>query len=146
MAIEEVEEKIGYKFFDKDLLRRALTSKDFAEKQKQQNQDYEHQELLSTLGDAVWKLVVTHRLTPDCETKGKLTKKRIELEQHSAQVKIAQNLGIELFIQMSDGERKDKNKENILEATIEALAGAIFLDTGNYEVTKDVIIKWFNVA
>ncbi|MBK5191232.1 MAG: hypothetical protein JJE19_07040, partial [Methanosarcinales archaeon] len=99
-----------------------------------------------TLGDAVWKLVVTHLLTPNCETKGTLTTKRIELEKHSAQVKIAQNLGIEQFIKMSNGERKDKNKEKILEATIEALAGAIFLDTGKYEDTKEVISKWFNFA
>jgi len=146
MAIEEIEEKIGYKFSDKNLLIRALTSKDFAEKKQQQNQVFEHQELLSTLGDAVWGLVVTDLLIPSCKTSDDLTTKRKKLVEHPAQAEIAQNLGIEQFIQMSVGERKEENTENILEATIEALAGAIFLDTGKYEVTKDVIIKWFNFA
>jgi dsRNA-specific ribonuclease len=146
MDITKLEVKIGYKFFDKDLLRRALTTRDFAEKQQQQNQDCEHQEVLSTLGDAVWKLVLTHILIESgCETKGELTDKRKAFEKEDAQVQITQNLGIEQFIKMSNGEIKDKNKKNILEATFEALIGAIFIDAG-YDETKKVVSKCFNFA
>ncbi len=147
MDITKIEEKIGYTFSDKNknLLLRALTRKAFAKEQQDKNQDCEHQEVLSTLGDAVWELVLSDLLIPGCKTSDDLTTKRKELVGHPAQAEIAQNLGIEQFIKMTNGEKKDENKESILEATFEALIGAIFIDAG-YDETKKVVNKWFHFA
>ena len=66
MDITKIEEILGYTFSDKNLLLRALTRKAFAKEQRDRNQDCEDQEVLSTLGDAVWGLVLTDLLYPDC--------------------------------------------------------------------------------
>jgi ribonuclease-3 len=147
MDITKVEEKIGYKFSagNKNLLLRALTRKAFAKEQQDRNQDCDDQEVLSTLGDAVWGLVLTDLLYPDCTTKEELTNKRKELVEHPAQAEIAQRLEIEQAIRMTNGERKDEPRVAILEATLEALVGAIFIDAG-YDETKEVVRKWFTLA
>ena len=147
MDITKIEEKIGYTFSDKNknLLLRALTRKAYALEQKQKNQDCEDQEILSTLGDAVWALVLTDLLKTGCKTSEDLTNKRKELVEHTAQAEIAQNLGIEQFIRMTKGEGKDEHRVTILEATFEALIGAIFIDVG-YDKTKAVVRKWFPLA
>ncbi len=106
MDITKIEEILGYTFSDKNLLLRALTRKAFAKEQQDRNQDCDDQEVLSTLGDAVWGLVLTDLLYPDCVTKEELTNKRKELAEHPAQAEIAQRLEIEQFIQRSNGEKK----------------------------------------
>jgi ribonuclease-3 len=88
---------------------------------------------------------LTDLLYPDCTTKEELTNKRKELVEHPAQAEIAQRLEIEQAIRMTNGERKDEPRVAILEATLEALVGAIFIDAG-YDETKEVVRKWFTLA
>ena len=54
-SLEELEEKIGYRFLDKRLLRQAVTHSSFANEQKINK--YEDYERLEFLGDAVLELV-----------------------------------------------------------------------------------------
>lgn len=145
MDITKIEEILGYTFSDKNLLLRALTRKAFAKEQQDRNQDCDDQEVLSTLGDAVWGLVLADLMYPDCVTKEELTNKRKEFVNETAQTEIAQRLEIEQFIRMTNGERKDEYRVAILEATLEALVGAIFIDAG-YDETKKVVGKWLHFA
>ena len=82
---------------------------------------------------------------PDCVTKEELTNKRKEFVNETAQTEIAQRLEIEQFIRMTNGERKDEYRVAILEATLEALVGAIFIDAG-YDETNKVVGKWLHFA
>jgi len=147
-GIAELEGKIGYEFSDKDLLHRALTRKAYAKEQQDKDYNCADQTVLSTLGDAVWKLAVSeYLLDKDCNTSGQLTIERSGFENEEKQVKIAQYLRIWDFIRTNLGEEKVNAKGNprVLATTLEALIGAIFLDTKKYEDTKEVISKWFKI-
>ena len=74
--LKELEEKIGYTFQDKMLLKQALTHSSYANEQKiNKHRDYER---LEFLGDAVLELVSSefmYKEYPDLP-EGKLTKLR----------------------------------------------------------------------
>ncbi|NQE44880.1 Ribonuclease 3 [ANME-1 cluster archaeon GoMg2] len=142
MTIEKI---LGYSFFDKNFLNRALTRKAYALEQKQRNQDYEDQEIFSTLGDAVLKAVLADLLIKSgCKTSDEISSKKKELERKESLARISQSLGIGQFIKLGAGEKKQKANEEpyVLAETLEALIGAIYLD-GGYDASKEVITKWF---
>ena len=145
MGIMAIEETLGYSFSDKNLLNRALTRKAYALEQKQQNQDCEDQEVFRILGDAVLKTVLVDLLIKSgCETRDEITSKKKALEREEALAKIGRDFSIGPFIKLGVGEEKQRASEEpkVLAETLEALIGAIYFD-GGYDVSKDVIAKWF---
>lgn len=141
----KIEENIGYYFSNKSLLNRALTRKAYALEQKQLEKFCEDQEIFRTLGDAVLKIILIDMLiNSGSNTRDEITIKKIELERKESLASIAQELKIGKFIKMGVGEKKQKIDEEpkVLAETLEALAGAIYLD-GGFEVSKKVINKWF---
>jgi ribonuclease-3 len=140
-----IEKNLGYSFFDKNLLNRALTRKAYALEQKQRNQDCEDQEVFRTLGDAVLKAVLVDLLIKSgCKTRDEITSKKKRLEREEMLAKVSQALGIGPFIKLGVGEEKQKANEEpkVLAETLEALIGAIYLD-GGYSASKEVITEWF---
>ena len=140
-----IEKTLGYSFFDKNLLNRALTRKAYALEQKQRNQDCEDQEVFRTLGDAVLKAVLVDLLIKSgCKTRDEITSKKKRLEREEMLAKVSQALVIGPFIKLGAGEDKQKANEEpkVLAETLEALIGAIYLD-GGYSASKEVITKWF---
>jgi ribonuclease-3 len=141
-----IEDLLGYVFFEKATLSRALTRKAFANEQKQRNCLCEDQEIFSTLGDAVLKAILVDLLirggysTPD-----EITQKKKELEREELLAKIASDLGIGAFIQLGLGEEKQhaERQPYVLSETLEALIGAIFID-GGYEAAEQRIKHWFD--
>ena len=77
--LEQLEEKIGYQYKNKELLKEALTHSSFANEQKiNKGKDYER---LEFLGDAVLELVSSEFLfmtNPDMP-EGKLTRTRASM-------------------------------------------------------------------
>jgi len=72
-----LEEKLDYTFKDKSLLKRALTRKAYALEQKQQNIEYEDQEIYRTLGDAVLKTVfIDLLLKKGVNSRGEITSRK----------------------------------------------------------------------
>ena len=140
--LQELEEKIGVKFKNHDLLLQALTHRSYLNERPKWHLD--HNERLEFLGDAVLELVVTEYLYakyPEFQ-EGKMTSLRAALVNHIILSKIAKDISLQKFIILSRGEAKDtgRARDVILANAIESLLGAIYLDQG-YEAVKKLIHK-----
>jgi len=139
--LSKLEQKLGIKFNNKDLLKQALVHRSYIN----ENPDFYlgNNERLEFLGDAVLELAVTeylYRNYPNPE--GELTSWRAALVNSKMLAKIARRLGINKYLFLSKGEEKDtpRAKECILANAFEAIIGAIYLDKG-YEKAKEFVDK-----
>jgi len=145
--IATVEQRLNYKFADKNLLIRALTRKAFAQEQKNQGRNCEDQEVYRILGDAVLKAILVEMLIQQgydsCES---ITNKKIELEKRENLGKMFDGMGIAPFICFGIGEKKQgiSSQSSVLGETFEALVAAVHLDSGSYEKTKKFVIELFS--
>jgi len=142
MQLFEFEEKIGYIFKNKDLLRTALTHSSFSES----NYDLPgtNNERLEFLGDAVLEIVITDYLFfrfPDM-SEGELTKMRAGVVCEKSLAKKAKELEIGELIILGRGEiiTGGRNKNSLLSNAFEAVAGAVYID-GGYSFARDFILK-----
>ena len=136
--IEKFEDEISYKFNNVNILITALTHKSIDKKESKNlsNQRFEF------LGDAVLELIVTRYLFdtyPQME-EGDLTKIRSSAVNQSALVEVAEEIDIGNFLLMSKSEEATggRNKNSILEHSVEALIAANYLD-GNINKAEDFI-------
>ncbi|MDD5437941.1 MAG: ribonuclease III [Patescibacteria group bacterium] len=127
-----LEERLGYKFKDKSMLLQSLTHRSYLNEHS--DYEYEHNERLEFLGDAVLELIVTEHLYKNyANPEGELTNWRAALVNAKTLAGIATQLEFEDYLLMSKGEAKDKNSKArmyILANAIEAIIGAIYLDGG----------------
>lgn len=141
--IEELEKRIGYTFKDKSLLRQAVTHSSYANERKiNKEPSYER---LEFLGDAVLELVSSEFFFheyPDM-SEGKMTKMRASAVCEQALAIPAKELEIGKFIRFSKGEEQTggRERESIVADVIEAIAGAIYLESG-YEEAKQFISRF----
>jgi ribonuclease-3 len=145
--ITDLEQIIGYHFFEKQHLIRALTHPAYANELLQQNKRCMDQMAYSTLGDAVLKTgLILFLMEKGIQSKGKITQEKECLEDNLTLAKIAKRLRIKKFIRLGHGEKglwRD-GEETILADTLEALIGAIFLDSdAGMGVVKQCIEAWF---
>ncbi|HMB45887.1 MAG TPA: ribonuclease III domain-containing protein [Candidatus Methanoperedens sp.] len=142
-----LEEKLSYKFKDKNLLNRALTRKAYALEQKQQNIYCEDQEIFRTLGDAVLKTVLIDLLIKNgVNSRGEITNRKKSLERQEGLAKISVRLGLGSYLKFGNGETKQRaDKEPyVLAETFEAVIGAIYLD-GGFDACRKTIEKLFEI-
>ncbi len=132
MDLGKLEKKLGVAFKDKDLLTEALTHRSYLNEMPSSR--LPHNERLEYLGDAVLELLVSEELFAKFPgyPEGKLTVLRAALVNYQVLARVAEGVGLEPFILMSRGERKDagKAREVILANAIEAVIGAMYLDEG----------------
>jgi ribonuclease III len=136
-----VEAIVGAPIKNLDLYLSAFTHRSYLNENRSFH--LSHNERLEFLGDAVLELVATEYLyTHYPHSEGELTNFRSALVNYKMLAEIAKRLGLEQFLLMSRGEAKDtgRARQVILANTIEALIGALYLDTG-YEVTRQFIEK-----
>ena len=133
--IQKLEEKIGYSFRDKGLLSQALTHSSFSNEQKiRKNANYER---LEFLGDAVLELASSELLfhiysdVPE----GELTKMRAALVCEPTLACCARELELGSFIRLGRGEEHTggRERDSIIADVVEAVIGAIYLDSGMEE-------------
>ena len=145
--VPEIEKILGYHFFEPQHLIRALTHPAFAHEQIQKNTVCLDQEAYSTLGDAVIKTgLILFLMEKGLQTKGAITQAKETLEDNPNLVKVGRRLKIRKFILLGRGEKDlwRSGEEAILADTVEALIGAIFLDSdASFGVVKQVIGQWF---
>lgn len=133
----------GYVFNDKYLLQQALTHSSF----RRENQKYidgknvKDNERLEFLGDALLDLIigdVLYQSMPD-EKEGNLSKKRASIVCEKSLAKIAEsiNLGDNLILGHGEELSGGRSKPSMLADAMEALIGAIYIDS-NYETAY----KW----
>ena len=133
--LEELEQKIGYSFQDKRLLRQALTHSSFANEQKINK--YDDYERLEFLGDAVLELVSSEFLFRENAkmTEGQLTRLRASMVCEQALAYCAKEFGLENYILLGKGEEMTggRTKDSIISDVMEAIIGALYVDNGMEE-------------
>jgi len=138
---EQFEKKIDYSFKNKDLLKCALTHKTYA---FESNVPIEFNERLELLGDSILGFVVAEQLykTNKYFSEGELTRRRASLVNNNFLAKKAKELGIGKYLFLGKGEKKQKGDRNPtnLANSLEALIGAVYLDS-NIKNTKKFILK-----
>ena len=138
--LEELQDKIGYRFQNTDLLQQALTHSSFANEQKiNKLKDYER---LEFLGDAVLELVSSEflfRENPQMP-EGQLTKLRASMVCEPALAYCAKDIDLGSYILLGRGEEYTggRYRSSITSDVMEAIIGAIFLDGGIENAKKHI--------
>jgi ribonuclease-3 len=147
--LNDIEQILGYHFFERQHLIRALTHPACANELLQQNKICLDQEAYSTLGDAVLKTVfILFLMEKGLQTKGTITKNKEQLEDNISLAKVGRRLKIRPFIRLGRGEKElwKNGEETILSDTVEALIGAIFLDSdAGLGLVRQCIAVWFEL-
>jgi len=140
-----LEDKIGYRFHDKQILYQALVHKSYANEWPEKT-DF-HNERLELLGDAVLGLIIVDILFNRFKdfSEGKLSILKATLVDAPACANYMLMLGINEYILLGRGEYQSSGmqKENIMADGFEALVAAIYLD-GGLEKAKAFILKNFS--
>lgn len=133
--MKELENKIGYCFKDKSLLKQALTHSSYANEQKiNKTGDYER---LEFLGDAVLELISSDFIFREnpMMPEGEMTKKRSSIVCEPALAFCAREISMEKYILLGKGEEATggRGRDSIISDVMEATIGAIYLDSGMEE-------------
>ncbi len=136
-----LEKRINYSFKNKKFLEEALTHRSYLNENP--GGGVSHNERLEFLGDAVLELAVTEDLYarfPQYE-EGTLTGLRAALVNYLMLSSVARGLEVDASMRMSKGEAKDtgRARDVILANAIEAIIGAIYLDSGYSSVKAFVL-------
>jgi ribonuclease-3 len=127
-------EKLGHVFAQPQLLQRALTHRSFAP---------EHNERLEFLGDSVLGCIVAKYLYDAYPqlSEGELSRLRSNLVKEETLAILAQQLDLGSYLKLGEGERKTGGfrRPSILADAMEALFGAVLLDSGFADAEKVVL-------
>ena len=136
--LSRLESDIGYKFKNKALLLQAVTHSSFANEQRiNKKPDYER---LEFLGDAVLETVTSaylYRAYPD-KKEGELTRLRAALVCEPALYYCSRTIRLSDYILLGRGDEAigGRQKESIVSDVMEAVIGAIYLDSGIKDCTN----------
>jgi len=141
--LKDVYSIIGYEFKKPSLLVLALTHPSAYAKKKHKATEYQR---LEFLGDRVISFVLGSELykTFPEDQAGVLSKKYSIIASGEMMQKIALEIGLDKIIILSKGEEQTdgRTKKSHLENTLEALIGAIFLDS-DINIAKSIILKYW---
>jgi len=137
--VKQIEQLIGYQFFDPSLLREAFTHSSCVDGRIASN------ERLEFFGDAILALVICQSLFerfPEYP-EGDLTKIKSMLVSRKTCARLAGNLGLEKFLKVGKGmSQSNALQGSIAAGALEAVIAAIYLD-GGLEAANDFILKLF---
>lgn len=131
-TLEELEERVGYRFSDRERLATALTHRSYANENPDCGRS--DNEKLEYLGDAVLDLVVGHLLMDKYPTarEGELSVTRAQVVSEAGLAEVAADLQLGEFLYLGKGEHKSggRMKSSLLSDAVEALVAAVYLDGG----------------
>lgn len=137
-----LEERIGYKFADKELLERALTHIS-ALSGGNRNASYQR---LEFLGDHVLGLVISDMLYKSFPraNEGEMSRRLSDLvrKETCAEVARAMDIGPALKLGNSESHAGGRLRANILADACEGLVGAVFLD-GGYQAADALVARFW---
>jgi len=129
--------KLGYEFNDASLLVQALTHR---------SAKGAHNERLEFLGDSILGFVIAEALYDKFpkHDEGDLTRMRSSLVKGVTLAEVARDFDLGECLILGPGELKSggHRRESILEDAIEAIIGAVYLDS-TIERCKALILNWF---
>jgi ribonuclease-3 len=124
--LEKFQTLLDYQFKQPNLLEQALTHRSYSPDK--------NNERLEFLGDSVLNLVISQQIyqyRPDAD-EGELSRTRASLVKQEALARVARDIGLGDYIYLGGGELKSGGfrRSSILSDTLEAIIGAIYLDSG----------------
>lgn len=132
MDLEKIEEKLGVKFKDRQLLQTAFVHRSYLNERP--GFKLPSNERLEFLGDAVLQLTVSEYLYQNFPEKpeGELTNYRASIVNAKTLSEVSGKLGLGEFLLLSRGEEASGGRQRpyLLANTFEALLGVIYLDQG----------------
>ncbi len=138
-TVNELEERIEYRFKDKQLLHEALSHSSYANEGKKKRSN----ERLEFLGDSVLSIIVAQHLFLHYThlPEGELTKMRAALVCEKSLHEFALQFGLNEFLLLGKGEEMTGGRErpSIIADAFEALLAAIYLDGGMDQATEFVL-------
>ena len=141
--LHNLEKRLHYSFRDRELLLLALTHSSYA---NEHIHIEEHNERLEFLGDAVLELSISEELYKRYTSvpEGSLTSMRSKLVSEPALAVLGRQLNIapSLFLGKGEEYQGGRDRDAILCDVMEAIFGAIFLDS-SYEEAKKCILKLY---
>ena len=138
--IKIIENSIKYDFVNKALLEDAITHTSFVNNKK----DYTY-ERLEFLGDRVLGLAIADLIYKNFlnESEGDLARRIAFLVSGKTLSEIAIKLKLQNYVRVSENLKFNSGEKNsILSDTMEAIIGAIFLDSNYSEVKKVIKYIW----
>lgn len=148
----ELEQKLGYRFKNLELLEKALTHRSYLSVPS--NEDLRANERLEFLGDSVLGMVTSQFLFenfPD-KNEGDLTKLKSTLVSEANLSRIAKAISLGKYLNLSEEEEKSGGRErnSIVSDAYEALIGAVFLDGGlasaEKMIQKQILEKYLEIT
>lgn len=134
--LKELQERIGYRFSDLDLLRTALTHSSYRHEMGLESDN----ERLEFIGDSVLQLLVTEELVNryPLAGEGELTRRRSVLVCEETLQSLERGLGLFDYLRLGKGVGKQAGKgtQSIRADAMEALIGAIYQDGGLLEAQR----------
>jgi ribonuclease-3 len=132
-ALAALQQRLGYRFGQPELLQRALTHRSFGA---------DHNERLEFLGDAVLGLAVASQLIErhGGSDEGDLSRIRAHLVREESLHKLALALSLPGVLRLSEGEARGggAQRPSILADAMEAVLGAVYLD-GGFEPARALV-------
>ncbi len=141
--LEPLQRRLGYPFRDLELLRLALTHPSYLADHPEAGPGNQR---LEFLGDSVLQLVLTEALFalyPD-EREGALSRRRAVLTQGRFLNRLARDLGLDAAMRLGQSEEQTggRQRDSILEDGLEALIGAILLDS-DFPTARRIVLGWY---
>ncbi len=138
----ELEEKFGYRFRDRQLLRTALTHSSYANEQR--DPAIVCNERLEFLGDAVLGFVTAdylYRNEPSLP-EGEMTRMRADLVCETNLARAAERIGLGDYLQLGHGEQTGggRHRASMIADATESVFAATYLD-GGYPAAKALIYR-----
>jgi len=137
----DIENIIGYRFTDKEILQEALTHKSYAGECR----GVKHNERLEFLGDSILGAVVADYIYNKCPhvEEGVLSKIKSNLVSRRNLYFWGKEMSLGRFLRLGHGEiaTGGRERDSIISNAVEAVLGAVYLD-GGYAAAEKVILPW----
>lgn len=141
--LQELEEKIGYRFRNRQLFKQALTHSSYANEHRLDHNSCN--ERLEFLGDAVLELSSSEFLYKKYQNlpEGDLTKTRASIVCEPTLALCAGELSLGEYLLLGKGEEASggRNRNSVVSDAMEALIGAIYLD-GGFASAKEFVERF----
>ena len=143
---KNLEIKLNYIFKEQSLLTTALTHASIEHEMKEIGEEIESNQRLEFLGDAILDAIIGEELykkIPNAD-EGELTKCRARIVCQDGCAKVGSYLELGTYLEMTKGEERSggRQKKAIIADAVEAIIGAIYLDS-NYEEVSAIVLRMF---
>jgi len=137
LKYQQLEQRLGYKFESQRQLQLALTHRSYGAT---------NNERLEFLGDSILNFIVGEALFRrfDAAREGQLSRLRSQMVKGETLAELAREFELSDCLILGEGELKSggRQRDSILADCVEALIGAIYLESG-LDVCRVLVLRWY---